>query len=69
VHASKTHSGSQDVTSSRRPRAGTVRPAGGLARSHGVSGVLARIESGDESSEAMVPPIVAEVIKAKRLFL
>jgi hypothetical protein len=30
--------------------------------------VLARIEAGDESWEAMVPVVVADTIKAKRLF-
>jgi len=30
--------------------------------------VLARIERGDRSWEAMVPPVVAEIIKSKRLF-
>jgi hypothetical protein len=30
--------------------------------------VLARIQKGDASWEAMVPPVVAETIKAKRLF-
>jgi hypothetical protein len=30
--------------------------------------VLARIEGGDESWESMVPAVVADTIKAKRLF-
>ena len=30
--------------------------------------VLARIQSGDAAWEDMVPPVVAETIKAKRLF-
>jgi len=30
--------------------------------------VLARIQSGDAAWESMVPPVVAETIKAKRLF-
>jgi hypothetical protein len=33
-----------------------------------MSDVLRRIEAGDPSWEAMVPPIVVDMIKTKRLF-